>query len=440
MVSHRQGRRPTSRPPRLDLRRPPGSAALFELSAGRWPAAPDEVVVNEALAEHGFGIGDVLEVDRRSRPSPSSGSPSRRTHATLPIAVGAARQPGRASRLRGRHWLVDAGPGLLGRGARAQPRSARPCSRARSMLDPPPDPRSRRRSSPRRGTDDAMLAVALLVVVMALIEVVLLAGPAFAVGARRQSRNLALMAATGGTPRQSRRVVLAGALVLGSVRRRCSASSLGIGVRLAVVLPIVQRYAGTWFGPFDVPWLHLVGIAAFGLLSAFLAAVGPGAGSPHARTSSPCWPAGGETGARRCARRSSGWSCWAPASPGRRTARPAQNGEFVIAVRGASPAVLGMILLVPVVLVAGVARLVVAGCRSRCGTPRATPPGTAPAPSPRWPPWRPRSRAWSLSGSPPPATKQQNEATYTPTPTCTASVWSYGQRGRLDAVPVGRGA
>ena len=49
-----------------------------------------------------------------------------------------------------------------------------------------------------------MVAVIVLIVVMALLEVVLLAGPAFAVGARRQSRTLALMAATGGTPAQSR--------------------------------------------------------------------------------------------------------------------------------------------------------------------------------------------------------------------------------------------
>ena len=65
-----------------------------------------------------------------------------------------------------------------------------------------------------------MLAVIALVVVMALIEVVLLAGPAFAVGARRQSRSLALMAATGGTPAQARRVVMAGAARARRSRRR----------------------------------------------------------------------------------------------------------------------------------------------------------------------------------------------------------------------------
>jgi len=44
---------------------------------------------------------------------------------------------------------------------------------------------------------------------------VLLAGPAFAVGARRRQRQLALIAANGGTPAHIRRIVLADGIVLG---------------------------------------------------------------------------------------------------------------------------------------------------------------------------------------------------------------------------------
>ena len=108
---------------------------------------------------------------------------------------------------------------------------------------------------------------------MALIEVVLLAGPAFAVGARRQSRSLALMAATGGTPRQARRVVLGSAVVLGGVASLIGVAA-GIGFGRALV-PVLQAHSSTWFGPVEFPWLHLLGIAGFGLLSAFLAAVVP---------------------------------------------------------------------------------------------------------------------------------------------------------------------
>ena len=117
------------------------------------------------------------------------------------------------------------------------------------------------------------LVVVVLVVVMALLEVVLLAGPAFAVGARRQSRTLALMAASGGTPKQARRVILAGGVVLGGV-----AAALGVGLGIVVgwaLLPIVQHFSDGWLGPFEVSPLHLLFVAAFGLLSAFLAAVVP---------------------------------------------------------------------------------------------------------------------------------------------------------------------
>ena len=83
----------------------------------------------------------------------------------------------------------------------------------------------------------------MLVVVMALLEVVLLAGPAFAVGARRQSRTLALMAASGGTPKQARRVILAGGWCW-------AATAAAFGVVLGVVvgwalLPVVQRFSDT---------------------------------------------------------------------------------------------------------------------------------------------------------------------------------------------------
>ncbi len=38
---------------------------------------------------------------------------------------------------------------------------------------------------------------------------------------------------------------------------------------------MVQRFQGEWFGPFELPWIHLAAIVAFGLLSALLASVVP---------------------------------------------------------------------------------------------------------------------------------------------------------------------
>ena len=120
---------------------------------------------------------------------------------------------------------------------------------------------------------DELLAVATLIIVMALIEVVLLAGPAFAVGARRHARTLALIAASGGTPAQARRVILGSGVVLGLV-----ASAVGLVLGLAVgwaVLPLVQRFNNEWFGPLELPWSYLAAIAAFGIVSAILASVVP---------------------------------------------------------------------------------------------------------------------------------------------------------------------
>ncbi|MFI2708455.1 FtsX-like permease family protein, partial [Nocardioides sp. CER28] len=121
--------------------------------------------------------------------------------------------------------------------------------------------------------DSTTLQVAALIVVMALIEVVLLAGPAFAVGARKQQRSLALLVASGGTPAQARRVILAGGLLLG-----VAAAVIGVagGIGAAWLLqPVVQRFNASWLGPFDVPWPHLVAVAAFGLASAVIACVVP---------------------------------------------------------------------------------------------------------------------------------------------------------------------
>ena len=194
--------------------------------------------------------------------------------------------------------------------------------------------------------------MALLVVVMALIEVVLLAGPAFAVGARRQARNLALMAATGGTPRQARRVVLAGAVVLGSVGAALG-TVLGIGVglggaadRAAVLRHLARPVRRTVAAPRRHRRVRPAQRAA-GRRRTRVDRVAPGR----------------RRRARRPARRPRArpafadprdWCCWGSASPALSPARPAPASSRSPSRR--SPAVLGMILLVPIVVV-GVARL-----------------------------------------------------------------------------------
>lgn len=119
-----------------------------------------------------------------------------------------------------------------------------------------------------------VIAGATLVAGLAVLEIVLLAGPAFAVGARRQKRDLALIIATGGAPKHVRAVVLSGGIVLGLV---AGVTGTAIGVLGGILLrPVLEPLIGKRSGPPVVPvWLvaAIVGIAVvIGLLAAMVPA------------------------------------------------------------------------------------------------------------------------------------------------------------------------
>ncbi|WP_371498957.1 FtsX-like permease family protein [Kitasatospora sp. NBC_00374] len=123
------------------------------------------------------------------------------------------------------------------------------------------------------GIDETGLIILGTVVGMALLEIVLLAGPAFAVGARRSRRQLGLLAAGGGDRAHVRAVVLGGGVVLGL-------AGAVVGVVLAVALVVATRpwlevQGGTRFGHLGIHPLDLLGIAAIGLVTGLLAAVVP---------------------------------------------------------------------------------------------------------------------------------------------------------------------
>ncbi|MFI6152261.1 ABC transporter permease [Kitasatospora sp. NPDC051170] len=132
----------------------------------------------------------------------------------------------------------------------------------------------------RRGGDDRpsffnRTSVVILgtVVGMALLEIVLLAGPAFAVGARRSRRQLGLLAAAGGERANVRAVVLGGGIVLG-----LTGAAVGIAVALGLTAAFrtaAEERAGSRFGHFNVQPIDLVGILAVGLVTGLLAAVVP---------------------------------------------------------------------------------------------------------------------------------------------------------------------
>ncbi|MDN3294139.1 ABC transporter permease [Streptomyces ficellus] len=119
----------------------------------------------------------------------------------------------------------------------------------------------------------AALAAAGTVVGLAMLEICLLAGPAFAVGARRSRRQLGLVGANGGDRRHIRAIVLAGGLVIG-----IAAAVVGtvLGLILTFLLqPVLEDYMGQRFGAFDVRPLELLGIGLLAVLTGLLAAVVP---------------------------------------------------------------------------------------------------------------------------------------------------------------------
>ncbi|MCW2736980.1 ABC transporter permease [Nocardioides sp.] len=246
----------------------PLARGLFDLTDGHLPEAAGDVVVNSAMLDKGFAVGDELEVNGSTLRIVGSGRDA--TARTTPVVLGALDDlPSGSTNVR--EWLVDAGPVSW-----SQVRDLNEVGgivTSRAVLADPPDVASMAEQMGYDTGRNELLAIVTLIVVMALIEVVLLAGPAFAVGARRHARTLALIAASGGTPAQARRVILASGVVLGLV---ASAAGLVLGILGGwALLPVVQLFQGEWFGPFEMPWPYLAAIAAFGLVSALLASLVP---------------------------------------------------------------------------------------------------------------------------------------------------------------------
>ncbi|MGN6609995.1 MAG: FtsX-like permease family protein, partial [Jatrophihabitans sp.] len=136
--------------------------------------------------------------------------------------------------------------------------------------------RASRRVPVQLGTpaDSNNLVVALtLVGGMALLEVVLLAGPAFAVGAKRRRRELAVLGAVGGSPADLRRSVLAGGVVLGTLAGL--AGTIGAIAVAAAGEPLMEHLISRRPGAFTVPVAQLVALFGVAVLAAVAAAALP---------------------------------------------------------------------------------------------------------------------------------------------------------------------
>jgi putative ABC transport system permease protein len=264
----------------VDLTSPLGSG-LVELADGRLPATTGEVAVSAALARRGADVGDEVEIGGAARTV--VGIAESRTDQG-PFVTGPLGALGLDdTQVASARYLVGGAPVTWDDVEALNADGVLVLSRA-VVEDPPAEAEAIEAEVGYSVVDDGVVVSGALIVVMVLLEVVLLAGPAFAVGARRQARTVALLVTGGATPAQVRTLVLASGVVLG-----VGAAVVGVlgGIAVAAVVPwgleqaaaqwpwVDRQVSGGRLGPFDVPWGAVLAVAAFGVVSALLAAVVP---------------------------------------------------------------------------------------------------------------------------------------------------------------------
>ncbi|GAB3420973.1 hypothetical protein GCM10027569_49710 [Flindersiella endophytica] len=251
------------------------AAGMTLLRSGRYPEAADEAAISTSLGRRlGVGVGETVRIGKAgTRVVGIVDRPDRLK------AEGVLLPPRPAASAR-TAYLVDLPDlrkeelhALAGRlpssGAVLMPRDALVHPEEWDSLlagGPPPTLES------LQG-----LALGALCVGFGLLEVVLLAGTAFAVGARRQTHDLGLIAATsGGSAKDIRRAVLAQGLVIGLL-----GATAGTGLALAlpvlakpVTEQVLDQAIDVWpFAPLDYLALIAIGVLS-GLAAALVPAIG----------------------------------------------------------------------------------------------------------------------------------------------------------------------
>jgi putative ABC transport system permease protein len=250
-------------------------AHRYSVTRGRLPARPGEIAVAPKLVMAGLEVGE-RTVDGAGRPLTVTGvlpSADRLAPAllalprTLPLEPDEFAEP--------RVLFVDSPAPVTWEDVQELNELGTVVTSRAVLRNPPADA-----AVESGGVDGRFTAATFgLVAAMAVLEIVLLAGPAFAVGARRSRRALAQLTAAGGEGRDARRVVLAGAGLLGVL---AAATGIGLGLGVAVLarstVQALDRSAAFFVPPLD---LAIIFIAAVG--SALLAALAPAraAGRAH---------------------------------------------------------------------------------------------------------------------------------------------------------------
>ncbi|MFJ5828033.1 FtsX-like permease family protein [Streptomyces sp. NPDC093089] len=270
----------------------PVARGIMTLLDGRFPEKGDEVMATSHFLENsGLSIGSTLSARNFDRPYRIVGSyelPNSLDAEQINALPGAFLAPyGKAVEKAGLpapetsvSYLVRKPGGFTWNTVQQiNTKGVTVASRA-VLLDPPAESEvplfraggyANYESSP--AADAAELAALGTVVGLAMLEICLLAGPAFAVGARRSRRQLGLVGANGGARSHIRAIVLSGGLVIG-------VAAAVTGTVLAVILtlllqPVLEDTMGQRFGAFDIRPAELLGIALLAVLTGLLAAIVP---------------------------------------------------------------------------------------------------------------------------------------------------------------------
>jgi len=320
----------------------PGPATLVD---GRLAGADDEVAITSSLARHaGLAIGETITAAPRG-----SGADAE----SAVTVVGVVDNPGFVREVLGlpgslfpdrspddpvvgavtTSWFVVGDAPVTWSDVRELNEIGVAAVSRDVLLDPPPRSEVPLYQGDQvfdgSGPSAATVAAVVVVVGLALLEVALLAGPAFAVWARRNRRQLALVAAAGGDRRHVRAVVLAGGLVIGL--GASVAGALG-GVALAACLrPVLERFEVVYLPSLHVHALDLLALVAVGSLTALAAAVLPAVQASRQDVVAALAGRRGQVRVRR----------WVPVT------------GAVVAAAGTAVAVIGAVTRLPYVVLAG---------------------------------------------------------------------------------------
>lgn len=271
----------------------PDTAGVFDLVSGRLPRTGQEVDLSPALAaDLGVGVGGRITRDPASSPDGAASAFTVAGLLELPdatrdeVAFALPTAPAAINETT-EGWFVSNPGGVAWTQVQALNRLGHSVVSRSVVLDPPSG--SAEAFDTQRFvflTPGAPLelrqfalpaAIFAIAVGIGLLEVVLLAGPGFAVSARRREREYAMLGAAGADATQVRRVVLADGIVLGAI-----AGVVGVGLGIgaaAAALPFTSRFSGQVAGALDIDVWQSVGVAVLAVFLGLCSALAPARGA-----------------------------------------------------------------------------------------------------------------------------------------------------------------